>query len=120
GLFKPSAVARKDVVPSGGVRGSQKEGEGRVARVGGGEDRPGGSGLRRPADVAMVQVDLLVGASLGPAGGRVETHSEDLAGTIGYVARTDQRDSRQPLLPRPLEGPVGRGLAGVVQCGSAW
>ena len=112
-------MARKDVVPSGGVRGSQKEGEGRVARVGGGEDRPGGSGLRRPADVAMVQVDLLVGASLGPEGGRVELHSEDLADTIGYVARTDQRDSRQRLLTRPLEGPVVRVLAVVVQCGNA-
>ena len=67
----------------------------------------------------MVQVDLLVGASLGPEGGRVELHSEDLAATIGYVARTDQRDSRQRLLTRPLEGPVVRVLAVVVQCGNA-
>src|SRR3989442_7839405 len=44
---------------------------------------------------------------------------EDLADTTGYVARTDQRNSRHRLLTRPLEGPVVRVRAVVVQCGNA-
>ncbi len=39
-----------------GRKGGQKEGEGRMARVGGDESRPGGAGLGCPAaDVAMMQ-----------------------------------------------------------------
>src|SRR2546426_1474930 len=44
---------------------------------------------------------------------------EDLADTTGYVARTDQRNSRHRPLTRPLEGPVVRVRAVVVQCGNA-